>query len=917
MTAGAPTPVRRRPHPPIPRAGAWYLAGAVSLTLVWIAARSLAPAVGLTRSYQYPLGGSTLPVVAERVTTVDLAFIDEQDRPDRDYQVRWHGVWFSPRSERIDFFAGADDGVVVRIDGEVVVERSPAVGMHMAAGTVQLDAGPHRLEIGHWQRGGDRALRLAWAPAGGGAEPLNPERLFPEDPGALGYWLTAASLRLPLLLLLTWSAGPLVWFARRLRREVAAVTAGELRSRFRLHTSHVAGLWAVAVVQPLFDLLSRSPEFFVAHGTRPVDLVGLVLLLCLAGPACWLPAARLARRMDARRHAFAAGLAVGALVALVALLVTKHTAGWSSDLSFLLAAACGVLAGGGYVLSSTVRLFATFLSPAALVVPAVFLLHPAISPLLATRDDGPLPGVAFETTPPVVVAVFDQLPLASLLDRDGRIDRTAYPNFAALSDDATWFRNASAVNGWTQYALPAIVTGNYPARGRLPTADAHPGNLFTLFGSRYDLHVLEPLTRLCPETLCERDQAGPGARLAATLSDLAVVYLQAVLPDDLAAALPPVTQNWRDFVAEDTLIGRWNARRAQDRGSTVEDFIAAIGSRGDRPSLHFLHVLLPHEPWLYLPTGQRYTVRRDIVGTHRGQWDDDAWVVASNYQRHLLQSRYVDRLLGELLGRLRRAGAYDDALIVVTADHGASLRAGLPFRHPTDETFVDIASVPLLIKQPGRREGRIVNANVETIDVLPTLAAQIGVRLPWEADGIDALAERPKERAAKTMVIRSARDRMEGPADLSDALAVRVARKFEIFDDGDPFKPGLGPHRGMIGKPVAALKSERPAGFDVVVDTADLLSAVDHDSDFVPAHLTGGIVTHTAGEALPFLAIALNGVVAAVTRPYLFSAYGHAVPWEAVVDPRLLRQGANDVGVFAIRDGPDGASALQEARVID
>ena len=121
-------------------------------------------------------------------------------------------------------------------------------------------------------------------------------------------------------------------------------------------------------------------------------------------------------------------------------------------------------------------------------------------------DHGPLDGVAFGATPAVVVVVFDQLPLVSLLDRDGRIDRTVYPNFAALANDATWFRNASAVSGLTHTALPAILTGNYPAPELLPTTRDHPHNLFTLFGSRYHLNVLEPLTDLCPETLCETDR---------------------------------------------------------------------------------------------------------------------------------------------------------------------------------------------------------------------------------------------------------------------------------------------------------------------------------------------------------------------------------------------------------------------------
>ena len=45
-----------------------------------------------------------------------------------------------------------------------------------------------------------------------------------------------------------------------------------------------------------------------------------------------------------------------------------------------------------------------------------------------------------------------------------------------------------------------------------------------------------------------------------------------------------------------------------------------------------------------------------------------------NETRHLLQVGYVDRQVGLLLARLRRTGLFDQALIVVTADHGYRLR---------------------------------------------------------------------------------------------------------------------------------------------------------------------------------------------------------------------------------------------------
>ena len=678
---------------------------------------------------------------------------------------------------------------------------------------------------------------------------------------------------------------------------------------------HVAGLWTVAVAQPIFDVLSRSPEFFVAHDARPGDVLGLVIVLCLVCPAGWAAALRLGRRLGARAHALAAGLAVGALAAAIALAAVKQAAVWNRELSFGVAAVCGALAAAGYVRSATMRLFATFLSPATLVAPAVFLMQPAIAPLLSAAGGAPaaIRGVAFDNPPPVVVAVFDQLPLVSLLDREGGIDRALYPNFAALADDATWFRNASGVSGWTQFALPAIVTGNYPAPGQLPAVNDHPANLFTLLGSRYRLHVREPLTGLCPETLCPPDRPGAGGWLAAVLGDLSVVYLQVVLPDDVAAALPPVTHSWRDF-ADDTLLGQWNASRRRDRRAAAVDFISSIAPpTGVRPPLYFMHVLLPHEPWVYLPDGRRHTIRPHIMAGVQDRWKDDAWAVTREYQRHLLQVQYVDTLLGALLERLRAVGAYDDALIVVTADHGASLRPGRRFRMPTAETFADVAGVPLLVKRPGQRRGRVSSANVETIDVLPTLAAEIGVRPPWDTDGSNAFDRNRTPRAAKTMFIHGARDRLHGPGDLGAAVAEGVARKLEMFENGNPTAPRLGVHDRLVGASVADLRSGRRADVDVVVNDLALLRNLDPDADFVPAHITGGIVPRVGGSVMPPLAVALNGVVAAVTRSYPFAAYGHAAPWEVIVDPARLQPGSNAVGVFAIRTGPEGAAVLDEA----
>ena len=106
--------------------------------------------------------------------------------------------------------------------------------------------------------------------------------------------------------------------------------------------------------------------------------------------------------------------------------------------------------------------------------------------------------------------------------------------------------------------------------------------------------------------------------------------------------------------------------------------------------------MLPHHPWIHLRSGQRFTLQRGDVGLRNERWVDDEWAAAIRYQRHLLQVQHVDTIVGQLTTRLRETGLYEDALIVITADHGASLRPGFPFLQAT-EASSNVAAVPPFI----------------------------------------------------------------------------------------------------------------------------------------------------------------------------------------------------------------------------
>ena len=95
-------------------------------------------------------------------------------------------------------------------------------------------------------------------------------------------------------------------------------------------------------------------------------------------------------------------------------------------------------------------------------------------------------------------------------------------------------------------------------------------------------------------------------------------------------------------------------------------------------TLYFKHSLLPHAPWLFLASTRRFdrTVKGPISGLVSSERSVfDRTLVRQAWQRHLLQVRAVDTLVGELVARMKQTGLWDRALLVVmptTASHSDS-----------------------------------------------------------------------------------------------------------------------------------------------------------------------------------------------------------------------------------------------------
>lgn len=57
-------------------------------------------------------------------------------------------------------------------------------------------------------------------------------------------------------------------------------------------------------------------------------------------------------------------------------------------------------------------------------------------------------------------------------------------------------------------------------------------------------------------------------------------------------------------------------------------------------------------------------------------WVGEAWQSRQAYERLVMQVGALDSWLGQLVGKLKKEGLYEQSLIVLTADHGVSFEPG-------------------------------------------------------------------------------------------------------------------------------------------------------------------------------------------------------------------------------------------------
>jgi len=285
--------------------------------------------------------------------------------------------------------------------------------------------------------------------------------------------------------------------------------------------------------------------------------------------------------------------------------------------------------------------------------------------------------------------------------------RNTSPNLDALAREAIVYERAIAPGTWTLPSHASLFTGK----------------LATSHGARYDpsgaLRLRGALEG--PDTwdaYRARTISVEERTLAERLGE-AGFHTGAVVGGVWLKSIFGLGRGFDDY--DEDNISSVNGRLAED----VSDRAIAWLEQTEGSRFLFLNYFDPHSPFEPPDEFAQRFVAPDAP--------DDLARLIGMYDAEIA---YMDHHLGRFLRVLREAGLYEDALIVVTADHGELLGEHGDTGHGR-VPYQEVVHIPLIVKLPGpgAEIGRRA-AWIQLTDVLPLILESLGLEIPEDIQGV-------------------------------------------------------------------------------------------------------------------------------------------------------------------------------------
>ena len=350
--------------------------------------------------------------------------------------------------------------------------------------------------------------------------------------------------------------------------------------------------------------------------------------------------------------------------------------------------------------------FLTLLGVPAVLIAAMTVIGLASSVQI---DERPLPTAR---RPDILLVTIDAL-RADHLSSYGYRSFTS-PAIDAFARRAAQFTNAIAQAPYTKASIASIMTGQYPSAHKTVTASVPFPE--TMTGHPTTAPIATDVLPSSMTTLAEALRAGGYQTFGFTANPFLIEAFGFAKGFDRFRFYPGA-----DFAGGERLVA-----------DAVE---AARDSNGRRPLFTWVHFMEPHSPYTPPPltagmfriagSPQPISSEVSIPGWLLPGSPRDLRPYLAAYDDEIAAA---DAAFDTLLRELRSMRGWRDTIVVLTADHGEEFLDHGGWEHGTN-LHDELIRVPLVIQAPNSPAG-VIDAQVQLIDLFPTLLEMAGAPLP-------------------------------------------------------------------------------------------------------------------------------------------------------------------------------------------
>jgi arylsulfatase A-like enzyme len=301
--------------------------------------------------------------------------------------------------------------------------------------------------------------------------------------------------------------------------------------------------------------------------------------------------------------------------------------------------------------------------------------------------------------------------------------RLTSPLIDQFSRGAVVFTDAIAQAPYTKASVASLMTGLYPSAHKTVTASASFAE--TMTGHLTTAPILTDVLPSNVTTLAEALHSGGYRTLGFTANPFLISDFGFARGFDTFAFFPGP-----DFASADHV---------------VDDVIDRVDAVDPRPMFLWVHLMEPHSPYTPPPSGKGTFPLRGQPEPIASTVSIPDWLLPGSprdlreyVDRYDEEIAAVDVAVDRLLRQLHGVRGTDNAVVVVTADHGEQFLDHGGWEH-SSTLYDELIHVPLVIKAPRATPG-VMKAQVQVMDLFPTLLEYADVPVPAGTAGHSLIA---------------------------------------------------------------------------------------------------------------------------------------------------------------------------------